>query len=839
MENTTYSPFEEIERLLIVTTEENEPRIITTFQLLLAAQKDREGRLKKSFIEVFTEAVKNYCSYYDPDKGEFEKSEEFRRQIRLLSEVESESALCAWAYDFNNFIKKGPFPDILNGAADEEVPDDAASSQPADGEAENSAPEDTDQQKQENGEAIVLSMFLWENTLSPYLYVGNQSLAVFTHFCQSVLKAEYLYNDFLSKEKIVPLKKVLEETFFQKKKYRRSYLYVEESSLDTDTYLKDIAKLCHLYYEFNRKIDNTIDDNSHAVLQLIKEGSTEYELSRYEEGVTMLSLYKNSNTSYLVFSYIFPYLFRFLLEMTYIDHNFTIGNTELNSLLTLRSVILRIRKVFEDYPELSSSFDKDVFRKFSLTLDLIAAKNDFLIYKILVSDQSGRLKNYTFVSGEHIVSFNSKNVEPKENIKECLNKEKLLCTYCADETNDLLRESNVYQQLLVNKSFWNRETSFLPYEEYFFKVITHNEPEKVEAYFAGIKSAYKARIEEFDGSRHKDIVSYNKKIVSHARHQFIKYGNYIKRLSRLDENLRKGLEANDEERKKYISELADLLNDVPDIYSCSFIVKHTRFLLDELESLCGEGKYDSLGFKLRNLIETQIVIFKNLLTRIESGNYCTNFAALYQDCYYRFERQPADYADAPEQEAGQPELFQSIRRVPLCQREQAGDALQLPAELETVFIASTWLRPVSKLTLRDYYEKFKYRKVTLVAKFYAAYFNSQEKNSEKNLAEFKKKVEDANVMADESRRSTVQTLGIFAAFLALATISVGALKGEPKDFIRIMFSITFCLGTFVLLLEYVIKSKKSAVVLYIFLASVLLLIVFLSAGDLLKWWHSL
>lgn len=835
MENTTYSPFEEIERLLIVKTEENEPRIITTLELLLAAQKDSQGKLEENFIKNFIQAVKNYC--YNSDILTFEDDPDFIEQFQSLKGVKTENDLFTWSYDFSNFIKNKGFPDVWDGAADKDEPEDMDCQSQEDENTDNDAVKEAERQKQIKGEAITLSMLLWEDTFSPYVYIGNQSLAVFTYFCQSVLKAEYLYNDSLSIEKIIPLINIINENLFHKKEYGRFFLNL--GSEDTDMYLRDTVKLCQLYYEFNRKIDNTIDDNSHAVLQLIKEGSTEYELSRYEDGINKISFYRGAEGCYLVLSYIFPYLFRFLLEMTYVDHNFTVGDTELNTLLTLRSVIIRIRKVFEDYSNLSRSFDKEIFRKFSLTLDLIAAKNDFLIYKILVSDQSGRLKNYTFVSGEHIVSFNNKNVEPKENIKECLNKEKLLCTYCADETNDLLRESNVYQQLLVNKSFWNRETSFLPYEEYFFKAITHNEPEKVEAYFAGIKNAYKSRIEEFDGSRHKDIVSYNKKIVSHARHQFIKYGNYIKRLSRLDENLRKGLEANNEERKKYISELADLLNDVPDIYSCSFIVKHTRFLLDELESLCGEGKYDSLGFKLRNLIETQIVIFKNLLTRIESGNYCTNFAALYQDCYYRFERQPAGHADVPEQEAVQPELFRSIRRVPLCQREQAGNVLQLPAGLETVFIASTWLRPVSKLTLRDYYEKFKYRKVTLVAKFYAAYFNWQEKNSKKNLAEFKKKVEDANVMADESRRSTVQTLGIFAAFLALATISAGALKGDTKDSMRIMFSITFCLGTFVLLLEYVVKSKKNAIVLYIVLAVVLLLIVFLSAGDLLKWWHSL
>ncbi|MCC8172191.1 MAG: hypothetical protein LIP00_10510 [Parabacteroides sp.] len=822
MENTTYSPFGEIERLLLVKTEKNETRIISTAQLLLAAQKGPDGKLKKDFVKNF---ITVYC---DLEHNKLQEDPDFIRQLRLVDEIENENALFAWAYDFNSFIVEKGFSDILKGAADDD--DDEA--------------EDSNQPKQEQGEAIVLTMFLWIDSPSPYMYIGNQSLAVFTHFCQSILKAEYLYDDFLSKEKIVPLKKVLEETMFQKRKYKRSFLYVEESSLDTDTYLKDIAKLCHLYYEFNRKIDNTIDDNSHAVLQLIKEGSTEYELSRYEEGINLLSLYKSSNSCYLVFSYIFPYLFRFLLEMTYIDHNFTVGNTELNSLLTLRSVIKRIRQVFEDYPELSSSFDLKIMKNFFLTLDLIASKNDFLIYKILISDQSGRLKNYTFVSGEHIVSFNSKNIEPKESTKECLNKEKLVCAYCPDETNDLLRESNVYQQLLVNKNFWNRETSFLLYEEYFFKAITHNEPDKVAAYFAGIKNAYKARIEEFDGTRHKDILSYNKKIVSHARHQFIKYGAYIKRLSRLDEQLRKGLETNDDERKRYVTELADLLNDVPEIYSCSFIVKHTRFLLDELESLCSEEKYDNLGFKLRNLIETQLVIFKNLLNRIESGNYCTNFAALYQDCYYRFGHEPAGNAVQPVQKAGrpepetvQPELFRSIRRIPLRQQEQAGNGLQLPAELETVFIASTWLRPVSKLMLRDYYDKFNYRKVTLVAKFYAAYFNAQQKNSDKNLAEFNKKVEDANVMADESRRSTVQTLGIFAAFLAIATISAQALKGEPKDFMRIMFSITFCLGTFVLLLEYVIKLKKSAVILYIFLAVILVLIVFLSGGDIIGGWR--
>ena len=72
------------------------------------------------------------------------------------------------------------------------------------------------------------------------------------------------------------------------------------------------------------------------------------------------------------------------------------------------------------------------------------------------------------------------------------------------------------------------------------------------------------------------------------------------------------------------------------------------------------------------------------------------------------------------------------------------------------------------------------------------------------------KIKEFNEKAEETKRNMVQTLGIFAAFLALATTSIGALGASknPIDYLKVIFSITFCLGIFVLMLNHVFPQKE-------------------------------
>ena len=90
---------------------------------------------------------------------------------------------------------------------------------------------------------------------------------------------------------------------------------------------------------------------------------------------------------------------------------------------------------------------------------------------------------------------------------------------------------------------------------------------------------------------------------------------------------------------------------------------------------------------------------------------------------------------------------------------------------------------------------------------YFSHYDNKNKLQEKKFDELFK---EFNEKAEETKRNMVQTLGIFAAFLALATTSIGALGASenPIDYLRVIFSITFCLGIFVLMLNHVFPQKE-------------------------------
>ncbi|UVP63551.1 hypothetical protein NXW33_13880 [Bacteroides fragilis] len=90
------------------------------------------------------------------------------------------------------------------------------------------------------------------------------------------------------------------------------------------------------------------------------------------------------------------------------------------------------------------------------------------------------------------------------------------------------------------------------------------------------------------------------------------------------------------------------------------------------------------------------------------------------------------------------------------------------------------------------------------------YFSHYENKNKLQEKKFDELFKEFNEKAEETKRNMVQTLGIFAAFLALATTSIGALGASknPIDYLKVIFSITFCLGIFVLMLNHVFPQKE-------------------------------
>jgi hypothetical protein len=137
---------------------------------------------------------------------------------------------------------------------------------------------------------------------------------------------------------------------------------------------------------------------------------------------------------------------------------------------------------------------------------------------------------------------------------------------------------------------------------------------------------------------------------------------------------------------------------------------------------------------------------------------------------------------------------------------------------DLIFIASAWQRPIGyeklKQTHLDFKNKRKLSQIELEDKFYKNIEMTRDAASKAG-----KKIEttekEFRTELDRSKRETVKTLGVFASFLALATIAFAAftevLKNdiEVSAFLRIMLSFVFCLSVFVLLLEFVIQSNQN------------------------------
>ena len=162
----------------------------------------------------------------------------------------------------------------------------------------------------------------------------------------------------------------------------------------------------------------------------------------------------------LEISSIYPYLFLYILEMTYIDHNFIIGKKELETLLTLRTIIKQVYSFFDNDSKLPLNLiDKNIRTNFLHVLQLVDFKNDFLIYKTINSDKSNLLDDYTFIGGHNTINFRVDELYSKKDCdtftkRDTLDVNMLLNKYCDTASNDLLKEARVYNQLLKKEKVY-------------------------------------------------------------------------------------------------------------------------------------------------------------------------------------------------------------------------------------------------------------------------------------------------------------------------------------------------------------------------------------------------
>lgn len=751
----TITPIERLKSCLF-TSDNGVEKMRTPIQVILEAQKNNDGTFKEKFIEALECGAKKYfkvLNEYFSNSSESKSDDNLKMidEFKFEKEITSEGLFA---------ILKEKYCKISR----------------------------TNQIDIENPEELLIANLLLQQAEEKYYIdpIADMILTIFNSFCLSILKGEYLYDDNFSEDKLKCFLKNSNDILRGDDKIVKA---IEDYSISC--YLRFLSNLCVSYYTFNRRTDCVISSNQKAFRVLFS--TEEVEKSSFNDALKYAQEYKdNFAVMFESLSALLTYLFRNVTEMTYIDHNYVIVENKLDTLLTLKVVIEKIKKLFIDVPSFRSIINEETTKRFFNVLNLIEYKNNLLLYKIKKGDNDLLLERYLYVVGDDISEYDGDSNKKRD--KDLVDENSL----GVKGKNELLDEIDLFREVVDHKSFDNNESLFLfhDYEKCFFHIIDNPRKNKADInLFKELEDICMIRRREIPArAEHKDILFYNNKITSQITHQFIEYGKWIY-------NFEIAIASNNfEEYIKKLKSFLDSRNDDTVIYSCTFIIKILHYILCEFKKKSEKESIQNTD-DLKYICDRLLYQFSKLITQLESGAYCVNFKPLYQDSFYSFR------LDATGK-------FVSIKRVVISNVDITWEKIypeNEDNEEEVIFIASSWIKPIGIKGLKEKYRKFRELRSSLDSKIAKIAFNNETRKQQELFGEKQKKAEE-KIMSKFEKESgrTVQTLGIFAAFLALATISLGALKvaDDIFDYILIILSITLCLGLFVVMLDFVFTDKS-------------------------------
>lgn len=278
--------------------------------------------------------------------------------------------------------------------------------------------------------------------------------------------------------------------------------------------------------------------------------------------------------------------------------------------------------------------------------------------------------------------------------------------------------------------------------------------------------------------------------------------------------------------ENHLSEIEQvLLEGGPRILSCSFLTRHFEWCLGIIHKVVETKQHAKLGFDLVNRINTLSLVLKRLVHAIEDNCDAANYGSLFEDCFYRCESDSKGNHAIARLKIGS-EGIDSV--------ESMRDYVY--GHRDVVFIASTFLRPIGKTKLRDTYSSLNFRRKNIVNQFYLRFVDSIKSQIDNEFNQrLEKSQETIDRKLDGNRRSVTQILGIFAAFIALASTSISGstMFKEGSNYIRFIVSMTLCLSVFVVLLQFVVgtgqRNPRQGLLRYagVFLVMLLLVILLL------------
>lgn len=506
----------------------------------------------------------------------------------------------------------------------------------------------------------------------------------------------------------------------------------------------------------------------------------------------------------IAFGNIMEYIFRLLLEMCLIDHNYIATDRNFKLLMKLHSLLAASTDSCQDteykLPNLldfikgTSLINHEHIETLKETIRLLKIKTDTLLLKMWIKTYKNEHITYTARYG---------NAEPPTNtFFPFLDIEKEIRGQF--ESNDINDRFNDLLNKKIDIKENENEFEFKDYEELFTRLICESQAD-YKTMFSDLERIIEKPAYEISGKNFYNIYCYNNVIYQNFICHFGRYGRYIKRLK---------IDIKGKRNDEYLEEIEYFLkqNNQKDMLSCAFIIKHINWLLNVLEnsfinkSIPDENNFDT-GFKYLRLAEVILKHFENLIASIEADTYCMNYSSFFQDCFF---------INKPTTE-GKDKLSRFIPQKFTFNPNDKNNK-------NIIFISSTWQPPIDLVNLKRRYDAFLSRIKLLSTDFYHQYYQHfislQESNLKKtrkeNRQELSEKVneitQETKKQLSDNKKETVQILGVFAAFLAIATIGMEKIGNITSlDTISLIFSICTCFGYFIILLQLITHNSNKTV----------------------------
>lgn len=665
--------------------------------------------------------------------------------------------------------------------------------------------------------------FLNINFLTQLVYTILFSKA-FEIVCYSVLSGEYAMDDSFSK-RIRRMSKTLQKSFSRDALQGSSFNFFSQCAVA-------LSQILDAYNLFCIQTDAQVDKDPSSVLG---DTAEYYGYHQYEEYLNkFLSDYGDIDDfsergGFLYVNPLLVHFFQTFLEMTRIDQNFFFSKDRLYNLLYFRELlddstqgkgIWQIWNKYQkevDFLDLKFTYVHDV-------LHLIKLKNEFLIKKILGSCHN-EVRDLTYVGQSNIIVFDPRKCHDieKDNAELLLFNETKGNETIDKEIENILDLYTNFLHGLKGKF----DTIFDEYERDYNKA-THANSESEEA--SGLHKYYDEVVMSRTIGISKDIRHYNTKVIEMARDAIFDTAEircWIK-YHRHDFNEKNGFV----QIKKVLLFLQERYEGVNVCCDNEMLVGYTGWCLDFLEIVV--KKSPSPNSNRPSQIEDALLLLEilnrlldKLIKSIKEKNYCLPYSSKFRGCFFIYNKNIKKQQDENQLygvltfnygngESGgiqdgnrQDGLLERVfTGMPKCdddrfEKKNFGDFVAAKKEYyedrrSIIFIASSYVPPLNYEKLKEESRSFVARTLKLRNEIHAEYFN--------RLREYIK--EDSEKQLENNRRSVVQILGIFAAFLALTTVALSAANSESDlPFVTIMVGFTTCIVVFVALLYLLTHSK--------------------------------